>query len=111
MPIFAADDQRDFGVGFETLHSVNDLGSGATELFGAFKVGGFVEAGFEFDQCRDLLTRLGGPDEGVDDLRIFCGAVESLFDRDDVRISCGLFHEAHDWAVVLVGVDEGEILL
>ena len=109
--IFAADDQRDFGVGFETLHSVNDLGSGTTEFFGTFEVGGFIEACFEFDQGRDLLAGFGGADEGVDDLRIFCGAVESLFDRNDVRINGRLFHEAHDRAVALVGVDKGEVLL
>ena len=53
----------------------------------------FVKTRLEFHQTHHLLARLRCPDEGWHDRRISTGAVERLFNRDDVWVLCGLFNE------------------
>ena len=40
-----------------------------------------AEACFEFNKRSDLLARFSGVNEGIHNLRIFGGAIESLFNR------------------------------
>ena len=109
LSIFITNDEGDFGVGFEAFDTVKDLGSGAAKLFGTVEVVSLVEACFEFNKRSDLLAGFSGVNESVNNLRIVGGAIESLFDRKNMRIAGGFFDKADDWAIALVGMNEGNV--
>ena len=49
--LFAADDQRKFGVGFQSHHAIDDLCAGLLELLCPIDVLFFIETGFQFHKC------------------------------------------------------------
>ena len=64
---FLAHDEQDLGVGLQPDEAVHDVDAGLFELAGPFDVGLLVEAGLELDERDDLLARLRGPDQRLDD--------------------------------------------
>ena len=56
-------------------------------------VGLLVESRLDLDQCDDLLTRLRGVDQRVDDRGVARRAVQRLLDREHIRVGGGLFDE------------------
>lgn len=107
---FAADDEGALAVGFMSDEAVNDVDAGFFELAGPLDVIGFVEAGLEFDQGGDLFAAAGGLDEGADDGGVAAGAVEGLFDGEDVGVAGGLFDEIDDGLEAVVGVVEEDVV-
>ena len=107
--VLIAGDEGDFGVGFESLDAVNDADPGALEGFGAVEVAFLVEAGLEFDEGGDLFAIFRGAGEGADDARVAGGAVEDLFDGEDLGIDGGFLEEADDGFEGFEGVDEEDI--
>ena len=91
----AADHQRKLGVGLQLDEAVDDLHAGAFEIARPADVGLLVEARLEFDHRGDRFAGFGGLRERLHDRRIRRGAVERLFDRDDVRIARRLMQEIH----------------
>ena len=81
-------------MGLEAFDAVNDLGTGALEFVRAVEVARLIEAGFEFDEGRDVLAVFGRLDQGVDDAGFARGPIEHLLDRDDVGVFGGLFDQA-----------------
>ena len=63
----ATHDQADFRVGFQALHAINDLRSGALEFVRAVQIARLVKAGLELDECGDVLTIFRRLDECIDD--------------------------------------------
>ena len=92
----SADDEADFCVGFQAFDAIDDLCAGALEFVRAGEISGFVEAGFEFDECGDVFAIFSGFDESVDDSGFAGGAIEDLFDGDDVGVLGGFLDEAED---------------
>lgn len=86
---FSADDDAGFGVCFQAADAIDDLNATVFELSGPFDVTSFIEAGFEFDDDCDIFAIFCGADEGADDGAVATGAVESLFDGDDVAVVSG----------------------
>ena len=81
----AADEQGQLAVRLEADDAVKDLDACVFKVARPADVGGFVEAGDEFDDGSDLLG-LGGFGESLKDGRVGAGAVEGLLHRDDVGI-------------------------
>jgi len=75
---------------------VDDLGASIDEVGGTFEIASFIEARFQLHQHGDVLAGLRSADERRDDTAVFGSAVEDLFDRDDVRIGRGFFHQSED---------------
>ena len=90
---------------FRPDHAVDDVHSGAFELFGPLHVGRLVEAGLELDQHGHLHTPLGGADQAADDRAVAAGAVQRHLDALHARVVGDLGDERLDAAgVALVGV-------
>lgn len=72
---------------------------------------GLIEAGFEFDQNRDLFFIAGGGDEGVEEGGVAAGAVESHLNGENLGIGRGLFEERDDGLKTFVGMMEEDVVL
>ena len=57
--LFAADDQRKFGVGFQSHHAIDDLCAGLLELLCPINVLFFIETGFQLDDDDDFFSLAG----------------------------------------------------
>src|SRR5262245_42587927 len=109
--LLLAHDESDLGVSLQTDKAVDDVDAGFLQLLGPLDVRLFVEAGFEFDQHRDLFAVLGGLDQRFDYRRVLAYAVERLFDRQHVRVARGLAQEFDHRRERLVGVMEQNVLM
>ena len=97
--------QRQFAVGLQPDHAVDDVHPSLLQLSGPGDVVLFVETGLDLHHGEDLLSRLGGLDEGVDDGGVTRGAVQGLFDGQHRRVGGGLFDEPlHAGGERVVGV-------
>ena len=83
---FAAHDHRHLGVGLEADDAVHDVGAGFLQPVGELDVRFFVEARAQFDDHRDVLARLRGRDQRIDDRRFVAGAVQRLLDGEHARV-------------------------
>ena len=90
----AAHHQARLAVRLEPDQAVHHVHAGLFQCAGPLDVGLLVEARLDLDQRDDLLARLGGVDQRVDDRRVTRCAVQRLLDRQHVRIGRGLFDEA-----------------
>ena len=108
---FAANQEEHLAVGFETDESVNNVDAGLFHLFSPGDVIGFIKAGLEFDQHRNLFFVMGGGDECVEDRGVTAGAVEGHFDGENGGVGCGVFEERDDRGEAFVGVMKEDIPL
>jgi hypothetical protein len=97
-------------VGLEADEAIDDMGACFLEGTGPVDVVGFVEAGFEFDECDDLFAVLGGVDEGLDDGGVAAGAVEGHLDCEDLGIGGGGLDEIDDAVEGLIGMVKENVL-
>ena len=108
---FAAHHDRDLGMGFPVQKPIDHMGTRPFQPPRLTDVGGFVEPGLEFHQCRDRFAVLRRFAERRHDRRLTRGAVERLLDRDNVRIARGLRQEPHHHVKGLVGVVQKHVFL
>jgi len=71
----------------------------------------FIEAGFQFDEDRDLLFITGGGDEGVQEGGIPAGPIEGHLDREDLRIDSSLLEKRDDGLKTFVGMMQEDVVL
>lgn len=106
---FAPDDQAHFAVDFVADQPVNDVDTGFLEFSRPEDVVGFVETGFEFDDGCDLFAVADSVHQGADDAGIAAGAIEGLFDGQDIRILRGLLEKIDYGTEILVGMMQEDI--
>jgi len=80
-------------VGLESDEAVDDVHARLLELARPDDVVRLVEAGLDLDQRQHLFSRFGGVDQRLDDRAVARGAVESLLDREHVRVARRLLEE------------------
>src|SRR4029450_2634331 len=86
-------DQGRLAVRLEADQAVDDMTASTLQGLRPFDVGLLVEASLDLDDHHDLLARLAGVDQRVDDRRLTRGAVERLLNGQDVGIVGGLLDE------------------
>src|SRR5262245_46970373 len=91
--LLLAHDERHLCMGLQSDQTVYDVDSGLLQSLRPLDVRLFIEAGFEFDQHRDLFAVLGCFNQRFDYRRILAHAVERLFDRQHVRVARGQAQE------------------
>src|SRR6476469_2202093 len=84
--VFVADNKRHFAVRLEVNQTINYVHSRFHQPAGPFNVVLFVEASFDLYYRRYLLTLFAGLDQGLGYWRILASAIETYFDRQDLRI-------------------------
>ncbi len=97
-------------MGLHADETEDDMDAGFLHDAGPFNIGGFVEAGFEFDDSGHLFPIGGGFDEGGDDGAVAAGAVEGLLDRQDAGIFGGFADKIEDAMEAFVGMMEEDVL-
>ena len=107
---FAADNESDFGVGFQTRHAVDDVGAHLGEVFAEFNVVFLIEARLDFHQCRDLLAVVGCTFQRGDDGAVVGDAVKGLFDGEYIGVVGGFIEQAHHRVEAVEGVVHQNIL-
>ncbi len=107
---FAAHDQAHLGVCLQFDEAVDDLHARAFQIARPFDVGGFIEAGLEFDQRGNGLACLGRFDQRFHDRGVVRGAIERLLDRNHVGIERGLPQELHHHVEAFERMMDDEIL-
>ena len=100
-PLLAAHDHDQLGMGLEAEHAVHDVRAGLLQLGRELDVRLLVEARTQLDDHGDVLAGLRRFDQRADDRRIAAGAVQSLLDREHLRIARGLLDEIDDRAETL----------
>ena len=103
-----ADEQGELAVGLEAEDAVEDLDAGVFEVARPADVGGFVEAGHEFNDDSHVLV-LRGIDERLEDGRVVAGAIQSLLDGEDARIGGARLDKSDDAVVGVEGVVEHDV--
>ena len=103
--------QCELGVGLEPEDAIDDLRPRLFESLGPVDVGFLVEAGHQLDDHGDFLAATGGVDQRLHQHRVDAGAVNSLLDRDHVRIVCGLADELDHRLERLVRVVQQDVVL
>ena len=93
----------------QTGDAVDDLSASIDEIGGTFEIACFIEAGFQLHEHGDVLAGLRGTNQGGDDAAVLGGAVEDLFDRDDVRICGGFFDEGEDGIEAFKGMMQEDV--
>lgn len=106
---FAPDDQAHFAVDLVADQPVNDVDTGFLEFSRPENIVGFVESGFEFDDGGDLFAVADRVHQGADDAGIAAGAIEGLFDGQDVGILGSLFEKIDHGTEILVGMMQEDI--
>ena len=109
--VFTADDQSDLAVCLESCQTIDDVAARMLKLTRPDNVIFLVETGFEFDQDCNLLAVFSRLCQGSDDGRIAAHTVESLFDGQDLGVTCGLGNKVDDRLEGLVGVMHENIAL
>ena len=107
----AANHEGDFAMDLVVDDSVDDVDAGFFEAASPGDIIGFVEAGFEFDDGGDLFAIADGFHEGADDPGVATGAVEGLFDGEDLGVGGGLLEKIDDAGEVFVGVMNEDVAL
>lgn len=87
------------------------MDAGLLHFAGPGDVIGFIEAGFQLDENRNLLFVAGGGDEGVEEGGVPAGSVEGHLDREDLRIDGSLFEKRNDGLKTFVGMMQENVVL
>src|SRR5438105_15860101 len=91
--LLLANDQREFGVRLQTADSIHDMDPGFLQRTSPLDVGRFIEPCLEFNHYGYLLAAVGCFRQGSYDLRVTAGAIQSLLDREYIRVFCCLLDE------------------
>ena len=83
--------QHHLGVGFQSHHTINHLGTYGLQSLRPIDVGFFIEPGFDFHHRRDFLAAQHCFSQQIHQSRITAGAVNGLFDRQHLGIVDGFF--------------------
>ena len=67
LSLFLANNQRQLAVRLEAYDSVNHVHAGLLKLASPGDVVLFVKASLDFNQCQNLLARLGGSNQSIND--------------------------------------------
>jgi hypothetical protein len=81
-----AHDQRRLAVRLEAGNTEDDVRADLLEFPGPVQVACLVEPGVELDHARDLLPRLGGPDQRLHERCVVADAIDRHLDRDRQRV-------------------------
>ena len=87
------------------------MDAGLLHFAGPGDVIGFIEAGFQLHENRNLLFVAGGGDEGVEEGGVPAGSIESHLDREDLRIDGSLFEKRDDGLKTFVGMMQKDVIL
>src|ERR1700730_1126731 len=91
--LFLANDQREFGVRFQTNDSIHNMDPGFLKRTSPLDVGRFIEPRLEFNHYGYLLAALGCFCQGSYNLRVTAGTIQSLLDGQYVRVLRRLLDE------------------
>ena len=83
---FPARDEHHLGMGFKPHHAVQHLGANRLQHFGPVDVGFLVKPGLQFHHHRHFLAPAHAFSQQVHQFGVRPGAVNGLFDRQDVRV-------------------------
>ena len=91
---FLTNDQGELAVGLEANDSVNHVNTRRLELASPSDVVLLIESGFDFNQSQNLLAGLCGINQRINNWRVTAGAIESLLDGQNLRISSSLLQKS-----------------
>ena len=97
-------------MGFKIDEPINHVGTGAFQPTGLANVGGFVKAGFQFDQGGDRFAVFGSFAQGLDNRTVPGGTVKRLLYRDDIGVTRRLRQKPHDHVEGFIGVVQKHVL-
>ena len=109
--VVAPHDEGDLAVDLVVHDAIDDVDAGFLEAARPSDVVRLVEARFQLGDGGDLLAIAHGVHERADDARVAAGAVERLFDGEDVRIGGGLLQKIHDAGETLIRVMHEHVAL
>src|SRR5207247_8347320 len=109
--IVTANDQRNFSVNLVAHEAINDMDTRLFKPARPKNVVGFVKASLQFDHRSDVLAIFGGVGERADNPLLAARTVESLFDRQHLRILGRLFEKIHDRVEAFVRMMEQNVAL
>src|SRR6202044_2245019 len=105
---FATRYERKFAMRFQADYAVEDLHAGFLEIAGPTNVGSFVETRLQLHDYGDFFFD-GSIDQSAHDGRIFAGAIERLFNGENVGIGSGAFDEAHYGGIGVVRMVQQDV--
>ena len=108
--LFTADDQRKFGMGFQSHHTIDDLCTGLFELLCPVDILFFIETRFQLDDHDDFFSLAGRGNQCLHQFGCHADAIDRLFDDHDIRIVGGIADEVDDGFECLEWMVQQDIL-
>ena len=108
--VLATGNKTDLGVGFQVKEAIDHLYACSFQIPRPTDVCFFVKSRFQFHQCGNRLSRLGGAFQRGNDWAVVRGSVQGLLDGNDVRILRRLIQKPHHHVETLKRMVDDEIL-